>query len=395
MRDSRHVGGSSNFTTAERAISKVREKAAGVWSAVPWTKQVHFHKRGHSTAQSSPSSTTTTPSSSIFYPRAMELSSIGDQVFAVESITKKRIRKGNVEYLLKWQGWPQKYSTWEPEDNILDPRLVMAYEESQERSRALAYRKKGLRPRRLLLRNIFAMDLRSANKISKKVPRLRLSLTRSSSTDVDHRLLRRRRLRVNRCRAERPHKRIQSRTPQELEADWEGTSLSECSSPPHLQRHDMEIHPVDCTPGALSWDTVKTNTRMNMAETTHPPTLERNQSEDISHTGTAEVIGGAAMLYSATMKEVVEQVAERPRFQNYYSEVSDTDSVIVRRKPGHAASAHSEDKETSDNQDVTTEHSITGSQQQPREVIVTEVTVNSLTVTFEEAPTAEGFFKCC
>uniref|UniRef100_A0A3Q3LK35 Chromobox homolog 7a n=1 Tax=Mastacembelus armatus TaxID=205130 RepID=A0A3Q3LK35_9TELE len=35
----------------------------------------------------------------------MELSSIGDQVFAVESITKK-------------------YSTWEPEDNILDPRLV-------------------------------------------------------------------------------------------------------------------------------------------------------------------------------------------------------------------------------------------------------------------------------
>uniref|UniRef100_A0A3B4AZQ6 Chromo domain-containing protein n=1 Tax=Periophthalmus magnuspinnatus TaxID=409849 RepID=A0A3B4AZQ6_9GOBI len=59
----------------------------------------------------------------------MELSSIGDQVFAVESITKKRIRKGNVEYLLKWQGWPQKYSTWEPEDNILDPRLVLAYEE--------------------------------------------------------------------------------------------------------------------------------------------------------------------------------------------------------------------------------------------------------------------------
>lgn len=60
---------------------------------------------------------------------AMELSSIGDQVFAVESITKKRVRKGNVEYLLKWQGWPPKYSTWEPEENILDPRLVLAYEE--------------------------------------------------------------------------------------------------------------------------------------------------------------------------------------------------------------------------------------------------------------------------
>uniref|UniRef100_A0A3Q0RKQ3 Chromo domain-containing protein n=1 Tax=Amphilophus citrinellus TaxID=61819 RepID=A0A3Q0RKQ3_AMPCI len=59
----------------------------------------------------------------------MELSSIGDQVFAVESITNKRVRKGTVEYLLKWQGWPPKYSTWEPEDNILDPLLVLAYEE--------------------------------------------------------------------------------------------------------------------------------------------------------------------------------------------------------------------------------------------------------------------------
>uniref|UniRef100_H3CL94 Chromobox homolog 7a n=1 Tax=Tetraodon nigroviridis TaxID=99883 RepID=H3CL94_TETNG len=114
----------------------------------------------------------------------MELSSIGDQVFAVESITKKRVRKGNVEYLLKWQGWPPKYSTWEPEDNILDPQLVLAYEENQERIRALAYRRKGLRPRKLVPANIFAMDLRSAHKV-KPSPRLRLSLTRAMSTDVE------------------------------------------------------------------------------------------------------------------------------------------------------------------------------------------------------------------
>uniref|UniRef100_A0AAY4C5E8 Chromo domain-containing protein n=1 Tax=Denticeps clupeoides TaxID=299321 RepID=A0AAY4C5E8_9TELE len=61
----------------------------------------------------------------------MELSAIGEQVFAVESIIKKRIRKGHVEYLLKWKGWPPKYSTWEPEEHILDPRLVLAYEENQ------------------------------------------------------------------------------------------------------------------------------------------------------------------------------------------------------------------------------------------------------------------------
>ncbi|KAG8518140.1 Chromobox protein-7 [Galemys pyrenaicus] len=60
----------------------------------------------------------------------MELSAIGEQVFAVESIRKKRVRKGKVEYLVKWKGWPPKYSTWEPEEHILDPRLVMAYEEN-------------------------------------------------------------------------------------------------------------------------------------------------------------------------------------------------------------------------------------------------------------------------
>uniref|UniRef100_A0A8C2WZQ2 Chromobox homolog 7a n=1 Tax=Cyclopterus lumpus TaxID=8103 RepID=A0A8C2WZQ2_CYCLU len=72
----------------------------------------------------------------------MELSSVGDQVFAVESIIKKRVRKGNVEYLLKWQGWSPKYSTWEPEENILDPRLVLAYEENEWRQSELEHPEK-------------------------------------------------------------------------------------------------------------------------------------------------------------------------------------------------------------------------------------------------------------
>uniref|UniRef100_A0A8C6REU5 Chromobox 7 n=1 Tax=Nannospalax galili TaxID=1026970 RepID=A0A8C6REU5_NANGA len=81
----------------------------------------------------------------------MELSAIGEQVFAVESIRKKRVRKGKVEYLVKWKGWPPKYSTWEPEEHILDPRLVMAYKEKEERDRASGYRKRGPKPRRLVL----------------------------------------------------------------------------------------------------------------------------------------------------------------------------------------------------------------------------------------------------
>ncbi|XP_023365206.1 chromobox protein homolog 7 isoform X2 [Otolemur garnettii] len=88
----------------------------------------------------------------------MELSAIGEQVFAVESIRKKRVRKGKVEYLVKWKGWPPKYSTWEPEEHILDPRLVMAYEEKEERDRASGYRKRGPKPKRLLLQESPAPD---------------------------------------------------------------------------------------------------------------------------------------------------------------------------------------------------------------------------------------------
>uniref|UniRef100_A0A2R8MQ21 Chromobox 7 n=1 Tax=Callithrix jacchus TaxID=9483 RepID=A0A2R8MQ21_CALJA len=103
----------------------------------------------------------------------MELSAIGEQVFAVESIRKKRVRKGKVEYLVKWKGWPPKYSTWEPEEHILDPRLVMAYEEKYGVLGAGGAdpRCPGLPPQRL-----YSMDLRSSHKAKGK-EKLCFSLT--------------------------------------------------------------------------------------------------------------------------------------------------------------------------------------------------------------------------
>ncbi|XP_055032270.2 chromobox protein homolog 7 isoform X3 [Misgurnus anguillicaudatus] len=125
----------------------------------------------------------------------MELSAIGEQVFAVESIIKKRVRKGQVEYLLKWKGWPPKYSTWEPEEHILDPRLVLAYEEKEQKDRSVGWKKRGPKPKRLLVqscvcpyalskRNIYTMDLRSTHKdTDNSSEHLPLSLTRSTFGD--------------------------------------------------------------------------------------------------------------------------------------------------------------------------------------------------------------------
>jgi len=56
---------------------------------------------------------------------------LGDQVFAAEAITKKRFKKGKTEYLVKWKGWSPRYSTWEPEENILDPRLIQQFTQKE------------------------------------------------------------------------------------------------------------------------------------------------------------------------------------------------------------------------------------------------------------------------
>ena len=57
----------------------------------------------------------------------MEDKSLGEMVFAAERITRRRMKNGKVEYLVKWKGWSPKYSTWEPEENILDPRLIQIF----------------------------------------------------------------------------------------------------------------------------------------------------------------------------------------------------------------------------------------------------------------------------
>ncbi|KAG9343870.1 hypothetical protein JZ751_013254 [Albula glossodonta] len=82
----------------------------------------------------------------------MELSAVGERVFAAESIIKRRIRRGRMEYLVKWKGWSQKYSTWEPEENILDARLFAAFEEREREREMYGPKKRGPKPETFLLK---------------------------------------------------------------------------------------------------------------------------------------------------------------------------------------------------------------------------------------------------
>lgn len=66
----------------------------------------------------------------------MELSAVGERVFAAERILKKRVRSKKIEYLVKWKDWGHKFNTWEPEENILDERLLDAYARHEKKNRA-------------------------------------------------------------------------------------------------------------------------------------------------------------------------------------------------------------------------------------------------------------------
>lgn len=70
-----------------------------------------------------------------------------DQVFAAEAITKKRLRKGRTEYLVKWKGWAPKFNTWEPEENILDPRLIQQFERKLVLQQMAGHSKPGRKPK--------------------------------------------------------------------------------------------------------------------------------------------------------------------------------------------------------------------------------------------------------
>ncbi|CAF3284707.1 unnamed protein product [Rotaria socialis] len=60
-------------------------------------------------------------------------SNLDEEEFVVEKILKMRTtKKGKVQYLLKWKGFPDTENTWEPAENLECPDLIAAFMAEQK-----------------------------------------------------------------------------------------------------------------------------------------------------------------------------------------------------------------------------------------------------------------------
>ena len=56
-------------------------------------------------------------------------------IYDAEYIVDKKVnKKGKILYLVKWKNWSSKANTWEPEENILDPRLLQNFQDNMSES---------------------------------------------------------------------------------------------------------------------------------------------------------------------------------------------------------------------------------------------------------------------
>ncbi|KAK4742452.1 hypothetical protein SAY87_000453 [Trapa incisa] len=75
--------------------------------------------------------------------KEIERPKLDEGFYEIEAVRRKRIRKGKVQYLIKWRGWPETANTWEPLENLLScSDVIDAFEESTRSGKQRLYRKR-------------------------------------------------------------------------------------------------------------------------------------------------------------------------------------------------------------------------------------------------------------
>ncbi|KAL1540012.1 La ribonucleoprotein [Salvia divinorum] len=72
-----------------------------------------------------------------------ERTKLADGFYELEAVRRKRVRKGQLQYLIKWRGWSEAANTWEPVENLSQcSDVIDAFEESLHTGKSRSARKR-------------------------------------------------------------------------------------------------------------------------------------------------------------------------------------------------------------------------------------------------------------
>ncbi|KAJ7315889.1 hypothetical protein JRQ81_002051 [Phrynocephalus forsythii] len=116
----------------------------------------------------------------------MELSAVGERVFAAEALLKRRIRKGRMEYLVKWKGWSQKEREMElygPKKRGPKPKTFLLKAQAKAKAKTYEFRSDSTRAIRVPYPGRSPQELGSTSRAREGLRQIPL-LPQSSSTSA-------------------------------------------------------------------------------------------------------------------------------------------------------------------------------------------------------------------